>query len=344
MRKNSVTLLIALVFVLMAGCHKAGNDGGMILTVEGPITRDQIGRTLTHEHLLVDFIGADSTGYHRWNRDTVVLRLIPFLEELKQYDVRTFIDPTPAYLGRDPILLKMLSEKSGLQIVTNTGLYGARNNAFIPGEAFAMSAEEIAGTWIDEFESGIEGTGVRPGFIKIGVDRGDTLSVFHKKLVEAAALAHLSTGLVIASHTGPDAPAFEQMEILEAHDVPLSSFIWVHAQSGTQEGNIRAAEMGAWVSLDNVNAKRDANPGTKYSSEWYALRLRALREAGLLDHVLLSHDAGWYRPGEPNGGSIRGYTDLFTNLLPVLEKNGFTQEEIDLLLIDNPAKAFAIRE
>lgn len=35
---------------------------------------------------------------------------------------------TPAYLGKDPELLLKLSELSGLQIVTKTGYYGARND------------------------------------------------------------------------------------------------------------------------------------------------------------------------------------------------------------------------
>ena len=71
-------------------------------------------------------------------------------------------------------------------------------------------------------------------------------------------------------------------------------------------------------------------------------RLLALRDAGVLDRVLLSHDAGWYRPGEAGRGDIRGYTDIFTGLLPGLKESGFSSEEIDLLLIRNPQKAFAV--
>lgn len=313
------------------------------MTVNGPIDPSAMGTVLTHEHLLVDFIGADSTGYHRWDKDTVLHVMLPYLEACKARGVQSFVECTPAFLGRDPELLRMLSEASGLHILTNTGYYGARKNQFIPEAIFSLSPEELASIWIAEFNEGIEESGIRPGFIKIGVDRNETLSEEHQLLIRAAAIAHQETGLVIASHTGPDAPAMEQLAILQKAGVSPSAFIWVHAHSGSLEGNMEAARLGAWVSLDNYKASRDQGAGKAYNTAWYLERLLALRDAGLLDQVLLSHDAGWYRPGEAGGGRIRGYTDLFTSLLPGLRENGFSSQEIDQLLIHNPRKAFTLR-
>ena len=331
-------LIISLAIWSLHGCQTT--EEGMVMTVLGPVNCSEIGTTLTHEHLLVDFIGADSTGYHRWDRDSVMNKVIPFLNEARELGVQTFVECTPAWLGRDPLLLKSISEKTGIHIITNTGYYGAQNNKFIPETFYEMTPEEISSIWIDEFKNGIEGTGIRPGFIKIAVDRNDTLSPEHQKIVTAAALAHRETGLVIASHTGPDAPAFAQIDILKAHGVDPSAFIWVHAQRGSIEGNIRAAQMGAWVSLDNVNTKRDKNPGAEFSTTWYADRLARLKEEGLLHRVLVSHDAGWYRPGEKNGGDFRGFTDVFTTLIPALIERGFTEKEIDQIFTANPAAAF----
>lgn len=329
-------------FFIFSACQEL--DYGKIVTVNGIIKQEQIGLTLSHEHLLVDFIGADSIAYERWDRHKVLNTLLPYLAELKKHDVHTFIDATPAFLGRDPELLKMIAEKSGMNIITNTGYYGAHSNKFIPKVAFDMSASELADIWINEYNNGIEGTKIRPGFIKIAVDPVDTLSAFQKKLVQASALTQIATGMVIASHTGPDAPAFSQIEILQANNVPLSSFIWVHAGRGTVMGNIKAAKMGAWISLDNYNPQKDENPGSRNSSDWYAERLSALKEAGVWDHILISQDAGWYRPGEVNGGNIREFTGIFTNLIPTLINEGFSQSEIEQLLITNPMKAFAIRK
>jgi phosphotriesterase-related protein len=228
-----------------------------------------------------------------------------------------------------------------MHLVTNTGFYGAHGNRFIPAKYLELSAEELSHLWVDEFENGIEGSGVLPGFIKIGVEGDEKLSIEHVKIITAAVLTHQKTGLVIASHTGPEAPAFEQISILQAHGVDPSSFIWVHAQHGSLEGNIRAAKLGAWISLDNVNLNRQ--PGSEYDVAWYADRIQDIKKAGYLNRVLISHDAGWYKPGEENGGSFRGFTGIFTSLIPALKELDFSQEDINLLLELNPRKAFSIR-
>lgn len=313
----------------------------MIMTVNGPIPASQMGITLSHEHVLVDFIGADSTGYHRWEKQEVIKKVLPFLSEIREYKVSTLIECTPAYLGRDPWLLKELSAQTGMHLLTNTGFYGAHNNRFIPAEFHGMSAMEISLIWEDEFKNGIEGSGVRPGFIKMAVDANDTLSEEHIKLITAAALAHQRTGLVIASHTGPDGPAFEQIGVLQSHDVDPSSFIWVHAQQGSLEGNLRAAALGCWISLDNVNLNVTA--GSDYDISWYVARIQELKNAGYLNRVLISHDAGWYRPEETDGGTFRGFTGIFSKLIPALADQGFTRDDIHLLLEVNPCNAFAIK-
>jgi phosphotriesterase-related protein len=336
--RNGLHLSIFLAAGLLLGCQQKTQE--YIMTVQGPIPASEMGITLSHEHVLVDFIGADSTGYHRWDKEEVELKVLPFLTEIQEYQVSTLVECTPAYLGRDPWLLKALSAKTGMHLVTNTGYYGAHNNRFIPEHFHQMSAEEVSNLWVEEFEKGIEGSGVRPGFIKIGVDGDSILSEAHLKIITAAALTHQQTGLVIASHTGPDAPAFAQISVLQSHGIDPSCFIWVHAQNGSLEGNIKAAQLGTWISLDNVNLNR--KPGTDYDVEWYATRIEALKEAGLLHRVLISHDAGWYKPEEIGGGTFRGFTGIFTDLVPALLSHHFSKEEIDLLLVENPRKAFSL--
>ena len=310
-----------------------------LITVKGKLPAPQMGLTLIHEHILVDFIGADSTGYHRWEKSKVIERVLPFLMEAKQKGVQTIFECTPAYLGRDPLLLKELSERTGINILTNTGYYGARDNKYIPKHAFEQTAEEIAKVWIDEFKNGIEGSGVFPGFIKMSVDRRDNLSPMHAKIIKAAAIAHKATGLTIVSHTGTDGPAFAQLEVLKKEGVSPEAFVWTHAQDGTFEGYIKAAKQGAWISLDNLNKNNMGKPG---GVDWFVAILTKLKKENLLHKILISHDAGWYNPGQVNGGNFRSYTDLFENLIPALKTNGFIQEDIDLLLIKNPQKAYAI--
>ena len=301
--------------------------------MKGPVSPDALGNSLIHEHILVDFIGADSTGYHRWDRDKVIEVMLPYLDELE--GINSLFDCTPAFLGRDPLLLKELSDKSGINIITNTGLYGARNNKFLPPYAYTESARELADRWIIEFEKGIEDTGIRPGFIKIGVDP-DSLSEMHTKLITAAAFTHQATGLRIASHTGPALPAFQQLQVLKKLSVDPSAFIWVHAQAEKDlQSHIRAARLGAWISLDGVNENS--------ATEILGMVLN-LQKHGLLGSVLLSHAAGWYSPGQPSGGNINGYTFIRREFLPLLENEGFSGEQIDTLLRINPQLAFQIHD
>ena len=103
-----------------------------VMTVDGRIPAIAMGTTLIHEHFLVDFIGADKYDPTRWNRDEVIKKVLPYLLQAKKYGTRTILDCTPAYLGRDVLLLKRLADESGLQILTNTGYYGAVENKYLP--------------------------------------------------------------------------------------------------------------------------------------------------------------------------------------------------------------------
>jgi phosphotriesterase-related protein len=73
-----------------------------------------------------------------------------------------------------------------------------------------------------------------------------------------------------------------------------------------------------------------------------------LLDAGYPEHILLSHDAGWYDPsqpdGRPQGGEFRGYTALVEEFIPVLRARGVTDDLMHLITVINPARAFALAE
>src|SRR5687768_13535911 len=323
-------LLLTTGGILASACKK---PDPIVMSVNGPLDADQLGKTLIHEHFLVDFIGADKINYNRWNRNEVIKKVIPYLEEVKKYGVKTIFDCTPAWLGRDVEILNMLADKSGIQIVTNTGYYGAVDNKYLPQHAFTETAEQLAERWTIEFEKGIEGSSVKPGFIKISVNPGP-LSNLHKKLVSAAAITHLATGLTICSHTGPAIPAMQQIELLKEKAVDPSAFVWVHAQAEKDKSfHQKAAAMKSWISLDGIGWGDHEN---------YVDSIDRLKKAGLLQRVLISHDAGWYKPDEPQA-SFTGFTDIFNKLIPILQSKGFSGEDLDQLLIRNPWEAFSIR-
>ena len=301
-----------------------------IHTVTGPIPPGKLGVTLMHEHVLVDFIGADRVSADRYDPDHAFTAVLPHLEQARRLGCQAVVECTPVYLGRNPALLKRLSEASGVRLLTNTGYYGAAKDRYLPRHAFVESPEQLAARWIREFEDGIEGTSIRPAFMKIGVDEGP-LSELDAKLVRAAAITHRKTGLPIASHTSTGVAAMEQLDLLERAGVPLSAFIWVHAHNERDMNfHARAATRGAWVEFDGVSPTSVAR---------HVELVRNLRERGLLNHVLVSQDAGWYRVGEPGGGEFRPYDTLFTAFVPALRAAGLQGEDVQRLLVTNPALA-----
>jgi phosphotriesterase-related protein len=281
------------------------------------------GTTLVHEHILVDFIGADQIAPGRYDRDEVVRLAKPKLDAIYKLGCRRFLECTPNYIGRDPVLLKRLAGETGIDIWTNTGLYAAANYKFVPAFARAESAAQLAARWIREFEQGVEG--VKPRFIKIGVNKGP-LGEIDRKFVEAAAICSRETGLTIAAHTGDGAAALEELDIIGGYGL-ARKFVWVHAQNELDHDvHAKVAQAGAWVEFDGINAK---------TASWHRQCVEAMERRGWLSQTLISQDSGWYSPGEPNGGDFRGYDFIYREFLPSLP-----EAWRGVLMRDNPRRAF----
>lgn len=281
---------------------------------------------LVHEHILVDFIGAGQVSRSRYDENAVVKVVKPYLQEIKQLGCRRMLECTPNYLGRDPKLLARLSDETGLEIWTNTGLYGAGENfRSLPDYARVEKPEKLAMQWIQEARRGVEG--VKPRFIKIGVSGANPLHEYDLKLVIAAAITSIETGLTIASHTQNGAAALAQLEVLGRRGVKPSKFVWVHAHN---EKDMRmheaVANSGGWVEFDGLDRK---------SGRWHQECLVNLSNRGLLGQALLSQDAGWYHVGEEDGGDFRPYSYIYKQFLPGLE-----DKWIKMLMWDNPSRAF----
>ena len=283
------------------------------------------GSVLVHEHILVDFVGAEKVTRDRYDVDEVVRLASPKLLDLKAHGCVRLLECTPNGLGRDPRLLARLQDATGVELWTNTGLYGAADRKGLYDYAWKEIALQLARRWIAEYKTGL--WGLKPRFIKTGVN-AFPLEDIDRKLIAAAAITSIETGLPIASHTNGGArAAVEQLGILDRLHCPLDKFIWVHAQNEKSlEAQEAIARAGAWVELDGI-------------SEATAARHREsvlhLHSKGLLGRVLISQDSGWYRVGEPHGGNFRGYAYLYSGFLPTIPRELWTP-----LLVDNPHRAF----
>jgi phosphotriesterase-related protein len=315
--------------VVIGGVRAAAREPAAVAvqTVLGPVSPETLGPTLVHEHLLVDVIGASQVSKDRYDREAVFARMLPLLEQFRADGGRTFVDATPQALGRDPELLKRLSQASGIAIITSTGIDGASGDKYVPDFARTESADALATRWIAEARDGIEGTTIRPGLIRIGVD-GSPLSDLDRKLVLAAARAHRATGLPIASHTEGGAAVREQLDLLAKEGVAPDAFVWAHAQGETDRAVHRElATRGAWIEFDGISDQE---------LDLHVDLVLDMRKHGLLGRTLVAHHVGWYHVGEPDGGDVRPYTMMFERFLPALRHAGMTPAEKRTLIVDNP--------
>ncbi len=316
------------------------NKGAFIMTVTGKIGLENLGSILPHEHATTDFLGAEIAPQPRYSRDVAITSILPHLKNLKEMGYGLFFECTPNYIGRDVELLKALSELSGLKIVTNTGYYAAVDKKFLPKHAYSESSKTLAKRWEKEWREGIGDTGIRPGFIKLGVGKGP-LDAIEEKLLQAAIILHKKSGLQMAMHTGDGEAALSEYQMITEAGVDGKNMIWVHAQNAKDEERVALAKKGVWISLDGVSSEKLDN---------YINMIRVLKENQLLSRLLISHDNGW--SVEDDNGTIKlapfdkgknvPYQTIDEVLLPRLQKLGFTKAEIDLITIKNPIKAYSL--
>ena len=311
-------------------------SGAVIQTVLGKVPVTTLGLILPHEHLFTDLRGPDTPGYARGDPQRVLQVMKPYLDEAYAAGVTALVECSTIGVGRNVTVLQRLAEATPVHIVAPTGVY---REAYIPSTLRESSLEELAEAWIADLTVGMDGGEVRAGFIKIAVsDDGPTQ--LEVRNIRAAARASLATGAVIASHTIASESARREMDLLEEEGLDLSRFIWVHANAAaSSREHIQAARRGAYVEFDAVGMLTvDQQLLVRYTLD--------LAEAGFSERILLSHDAGWYDPGGPDGqpaeGGVRGFVALVREFIPALSLQGASPELIRTITHINPARAFAM--
>jgi phosphotriesterase-related protein len=68
-----------------------------------------------------------------------------------------------------------------------------------------------------------------------------------------------------------------------------------------------------------------------------------MKKEGVLNRLLFSHDAGWYDPMKPDGGTFRDFTAIEKFLIPALQQKGFSEKEISQIFELNTAEVFSVK-
>lgn len=310
----------------------------MIYTVRGPINKTQMGKTLAHEHINwindENFAGKmyfDKQYDESYNRK-IFDRVLPILDKLNALGCKTIVEASPPLGGQNLKLLYDLSYKANVNIIPSTGMNITKYAYRIFQENFEM---QLAKKWIMDFEKGldvIENVCIKPGYIKLLMDRGYVNTV-DKAMLKAAAIACKETGMPIHCHVLEAEHMSEVMAILEEMEVPPNKFVWSHADyEGHLETILKVVKNGYWVGFDTIRE------GT------YEVRKQLIEHAvanNYIHQVMLSEDNDFYEESNKEDG-IEQYCSFFNVFIPFCIEKGLPQEVMERIIIDNPARFYDV--
>lgn len=355
--------------VAHAQTSESGN-GAKVQTVLGPISPDDLGVTLMHEHApVIDWselyghpVAPIEGAFRQQVVDQAVSGLQAFYQQLDGWSENgTLVEVTPIRVGRYPHLIVDMARKSPVHIVGCTGFWG---EALAPMHLWAASmlvqadgVEQVTRLYVKEITEGMEDpygepgsvfTDVKAGIIKIATST--YLTALERRANTAAGLASIETGCPISVHT-TDGGGLEMAQLLLSLGVSPQKIIIGHQGYKDDRENVRAtdyhkqlADLGVWVQFDRIGYPN-------YPVEDRAEYIRPLLEGGYEDQLLLSHDTVpyFYRTfwqGEKRESDWwlfkeDPWTLILSKVAPKLNEAGITNRVISKILIDNPKRVLA---
>ncbi len=297
------------------------------MTVNGPISPEQLGFTLIHEHIflsiLADYLDTDRV---LDDPESAYVELMHY----RNAGGVTLVDQTNRGLEQQPEAVREISKKTGLNIVLGCGWY---REPFYDDSLYRTKTNDIADEMIKDLSDGIDDTDVKAGIIgELGAHE-TWVSPVEERVLRAGARAHLQTGVTIATH-GLFAPVgLKQLDILSEEGVNPQRVIVGHAHDYPyHEYHIEIAKRGAFISFDGMQddnqflLKRDLS------------NIKKIVDAGFIHKLLLSHDVCVNSHYIMNGGS--GYNFISTRLFPYLSEIGLNKNEFKQIMIENSKNAF----
>ena len=345
---------------------------GKVQTVQGPIDPSEVGVTLTHEHLLINFLcvlqempGAGNRGRmnepvsienlwwvrHYWNSNIDNLQLtdieLTTREAKEYYDAggSTIVDVTSIGIGRDPVALFNISRATGLNIVMGGGHYVYLTH----GEDIQNAdVDQLAELIINDVTNGVDDTGVKTGIIgEIG--NSWPWEETEKKTLEAAVMAQRATGAPLLIHPGRDNHApIQLLEAVERWGGDLSRTVMGHIERTIFDRGVldEVADTGAFMNYDlwgHESTYYPMRPDTYMASDQHRIeQVEHLVASGHVNQVLHAHDMCSKHRLKAYGG--HGWDHIVARVVPRFRARGMPERDIHTMLIDNPTRLLTFVE
>jgi phosphotriesterase-related protein len=315
--------------------NPSGNK--FVETMAGPLPTAALGFTLMHEHIIARSEGMIQNFPHIWNQPAVLDYVQKMLTTLKTKGVDTLVDLTVLGLGRDLPMILPIVKKTGIQVIAATGLYTFTD----PPTYFRNRDEkEMADLFVHDIQEGIQGTEVKAAILKCATDvPGITPGV--EKVLKAAALAHLRTGVPISTHThAATRRGLEQQDLFAAEGVDLKRVIIGHSgDSDDLDYLTKLMERGSYIGMDRFGLDSYLPEEKRINT------INELCRRGWAERMVLSHDTmaffDVYELGAIESARPQwNYFNLVDNIIPKLLAAGVTQDQIDIMTRDNPRRIF----
>lgn len=338
---------------------------GRVQTVLGPLDPAALGATLMHEHILWDIRppslraeGVDqgpeidlcncwkiNYGQIKAPRNAILsceATASREIAELRAAGGRSVVELSCGGLAPDPDGLARVSRSSGVQIVMGCGHYVDEYQD--PANA-DRSVEDFAAEITSQVLEGAWGTGVRAGIIgEIGCQAPWT--GLERRVLAGALLAQQETGAAVNVHPGrhEDQPQ-EVADFVRAHGGDIGRVIISHIDRTIFDETrlLRLADSGVVIEFDLFGTETSYYKLSDIDMPNDAVRLRLIRTLiahGHLERVVISHDICSRTRLSSFGG--HGYGHIFANVLPMMRRRGFSQAEIDAILVANPRRLLTI--
>lgn len=335
-----------------------------VQTVLGKISPDELGFTLTHEHVLWDLrfylpkdklliknedISLSNVGEMPFDRMSYPENLyqddvgiaVRELEYYKQAGGASICDNGSYGLHADPEKLCEISKKSGVHVLKGTGRYLSYT---LPEELLINDPDRLAEIFIKDIKAGVGETNVKCGFIgEIGVESG-VPEVSRISLVSAA-IAQKETGAPILIHQpGTERHADKIFKILTDNGANLEKVVMCHCDPYIPDADYidHIAKCGAYISSDYFGL--DIELGNKPLPTTDNDRILMLYEQikrGNLSKILISHDTAYKFMLKSFGG--KGYAHIPKRILDYMRAYGFSESWINQITITNPKEMLTIK-